>query len=50
MSTTVHTSTTSAGPGAATPPLGPLQYMASMTGPVWFVVASLGLLGTAREV
>jgi hypothetical protein len=29
--------------------ISPLQYMAGMTGPVWLVVASLGLLRTARE-
>jgi hypothetical protein len=29
--------------------VSPLQYMAGMTGPVWLVVASLGLLRTARE-
>lgn len=29
--------------------ISPLQYMAGMTGPVWLVVVSLGLLGTARE-
>ena len=29
--------------------VSPLQYMAGMTGPLWLVVASLGLLRTARE-
>ena len=29
--------------------VSPLQYMAGMTGPVWLVVVSLGLLRTARE-
>ncbi len=29
--------------------ISPLQYMAGMTGPVWLVVISLGLLRTARE-
>jgi hypothetical protein len=29
--------------------VSPLQYMAGITGPVWLVVASLGLLRTARE-
>lgn len=29
--------------------ISPLQYMAGMTGPVWLVVVSLGLLRTARE-
>ena len=29
--------------------ISPLQYMAGMTGPVWLVVASLGLLRTRRE-
>jgi hypothetical protein len=29
--------------------VSPVQYMAGMTGPVWLVVVSLGLLKTARE-
>jgi hypothetical protein len=29
--------------------VSPLQYMAGMTGPVWLVVVSLGLLRTARD-
>jgi hypothetical protein len=29
--------------------VSPLQYMAGMTGPVWLVVVSLGLLRTTRE-
>ena len=29
--------------------VSPLQYMAGMTGPVWLVITSLGLLRTARE-
>ncbi|MDR7251725.1 hypothetical protein J2X46_000697 [Nocardioides sp. BE266] len=29
--------------------VSPLQYMAGMTGPVWLLVVSLGLLRTARE-
>jgi len=28
--------------------VSPLQYMAGMTGPVWLVVVSLGLLRPAR--
>ena len=29
--------------------VSPLQYMAGMTGPVWLIVVSLGLLRSAGE-